>query len=511
MRTNRSAAVVAASFLLSAGAAITAMPAAHAAAPAGTHAVERNADFNGDGYEDVLTGAPRGTVNGHKGAGFVTVQYGSSRGMGTTRRAVLHQDTAGVPGATEAGDAFGKSVASGDLDNDGYDDAIVAAPNEDLGTVADAGGLVIFWGTPNGLSGAESQWLEADSPTAGQAFGTALAAARFCGNMGPGDQLAVTERSDVLSLYGFEPAAPAAARTTPETNHRKVTADSSVRLSRGTGTGPSAMADYREISPKALTAGNFRNDGFADLVSSGVDAEGHGWSHYFIGGYDHFDYERDLPSGPVATSGDIDGDGYDDLVTGEPHSPGDSGATMTGGTIAVYYGSPTGPVGEGGEDNPRLLTQDTAGVPGVAEQGDGWGTDLSLGDANGDGFADLAVGAAGEDIGSVADAGAVWVLRGSANGLTTSGALDINQNTANVPGGAERNDHFGGQVRLTDPNADGRYGLLAAAPQENTDDGVVWVFSAGSGGITTTGSWTYGAGALGAPAADAWFGAAIDE
>ncbi|MFE2843112.1 FG-GAP repeat protein [Streptomyces scopuliridis] len=128
-------------------------------------------------------------------------------------------------------------------------------------------------------------------------------------------------------------------------------------------------------------------------------------------------------------------------------------------------------------------------MAGVAEYGDGWGTDLSLGDTDGDGYADLAIGAPGEDIGSVADAGAVWVLRGSPGGLTTVRSRDSNQNSPNVPGAAEKGDRFGGQVRLVDPNRDGKFGLLAAAP----------------------GSWSYGGGSLGAPSTDAQYGAAIDD
>lgn len=74
---------------------------------------------------------------------------------------------------------------------------------------------------------------------------------------------------------------------------------------------------------------------------------------------------------------------------------------------------------------------------------------------------------------------------------------------------AEKGDRFGGQVRLVDPNRDGKFGLLAAAPGENTSDGVVWVFSAGSGGVGAAGSWSYG-GSLGAPYMDALYGAVID-
>ncbi|MFE5022706.1 esterase [Streptomyces sp. NPDC056656] len=492
MRKNRSAALAAASFLLLSGAAIATAPSAYAGTPGGTHAGDRNSDFNGDGYEDVLVGAPGATVSGKTGAGLVTVQYGSSRGIGTTDVARFSQSTSGVAGAAETGDAFGKAVATGDLDGDGYDDAVVGIPGEDIGTTADAGGVAVLWGSEAGLTGAASDWLETQEPAAGEKFGTGVTAAHFT-NDTPGDVLAVLDRDD-LELFAYDSAPQPASKAPLERR-------STSRLSQ--------LADERDIVPMSLTTGDYDDNGFADLVVSGVTAgsePGHGWSSYLSGHADGLTYERDLRGGPVAASGDINRDGYDDLVTGEPNSPDDGGASMTGGLVGVRLGGPEGP-----SSDAQWWTQDSAGVPGTAERGDGWGTDLSVADTNGDGYADVAIGAAGEDIGTVADAGAVWVLRGASTGLTATGAQSWDQNSANVPGAPERGDKWGGQVRLTDPNRDGRFGLLAAAPGENTNDGVVWVFSAGSGGVTASGSWTYGAGSLGAPSADAMFGAAIDE
>ncbi|MET9564698.1 MULTISPECIES: esterase [Streptomyces] len=488
MRKNRSTALAAASFLLLAGLGIASAPSAYAGTPGGTRAADRNSDFNGDGYEDVLVGAPGATVSGKKGAGLVTVQYGSSRGIGTTGAARFSQSTAGVAGAAEPGDGFGKAVGTGDLDGDGYDDAVVGIPGEDLGTVADAGGIAILWGSKTGLSGAASDWLETQEPTAGERFGAGLAAGHFT-NETPGDLLAVIDHNG-LELFAYDAAA------TGSLERR-----SSARLS--------ARAQERHILPTSLTTGDYDRNGFADLVVSGVtagDEPGHGWSTYLSGNADGLTYERDVRGGPVSASGDIDNDGYDDLVTGEPNSPDDGGETMTGGLVGVRYGGENGP-----GDEVQWWTQDSPGVPGTAERGDGWGTDLSVADTDGDGYADVAIGAAGEDIGTVADAGAVWVLRGASDGLRATGARSWDQNSADVPGVPEKGDKWGGQVRLTDPNRDGRFGLLASAPGENAGDGFVWVLSAGTGGITASGAWTYGAETLGAPHVGAAFGAAIDE
>lgn len=496
MRTYQSAAVAAASLLLTAGAAVAA-PSAHAGTNAGTiagtQADDRTPDFNGDGYEDVLIGAPGGTVGGKKGAGYVTVRYGGPDGIRTTRGAVLSQNTTGVPGAAEAGDGFGAALTTGDLDGDGYDDAIVGLPGENIEPVTDAGGVVVLWGAAQGLTGAGSDWLQAGELVAGAGFGSALAAAHFSPDI-PGDQLAVTGRTD-LALYQYD------------TGTRRDAASRSSRLPGTPG---------REIVPRAMTTGDYDGNGLADLVVSGVTdgAEpGHGWSALLLGEVQGLRYDRDLRGGPAVASGDIDNDGYDDLVTGEPHSPDDGGASTTGGVVGVYYGSAgDGPVGADGPGTPPVWwTQNTPGVPGGSEAGDGWGADLSVADTDGDGYADVAVGAPGEDIGTVADAGAVWVLRGAADGLTATGAASWDQDSVNVPGVPEKGDRWGGQVRLTGPDGDGRSGLLAAAPGENAGDGIVWMLPSGPGGVTATGSWTFDAGAFGAPVTGAAYGTTVDE
>ena len=67
---------------------------------------------------------------------------------------------------------------------------------------------------------------------------------------------------------------------------------------------------------------------------------------------------------------DFNGDGFDDLAIGAPAE--DVGATTDAGAVNVQYGSATGLPGPGGQ----LFTQDSPGVGGTAESGDGFGSAL---------------------------------------------------------------------------------------------------------------------------------------
>ncbi|MEU6669650.1 FG-GAP repeat protein [Streptomyces sp. NPDC046727] len=495
-RTAGSAAVAAASFLLLASAGILAAPAAFAGVPGGTTAADRNSDFDGDGYTDLLTGVPEGTVDGKEGAGYVTVQYGAPNGIGTRttvpkgRVQVVSQSTKGVPGTSEAWDDFGQAVATGDLDGDGYDDAVIGAPGEDEGPVADAGRVTVLYGSKKGLGAERTASVTAAKPAAGARFGLAAAAARFTGDV-DSDQLVVVDQKVGLTAFTWHAGVLRQVGAPHSTGHR--------------------------LQPAYVTTGDYDRNGYADLVVSGFNPEDdhtQGWSAYYAGGSEGLAYRRDLHGGLGSASGDINRDGYDDLVVGQPSAVDEAtgDANAPGGLVGVYYGGKNGPAGTQGPGTaPQWWSQNSPGVPGTAEEGDAWGADLSVADVTGDGYADVAVGAPGEDVGTVADAGAVWLLRGSRTGLTGSHAQSFDQNTRAVPGTAEADDAWGAQVRLADTDGDGRAELIAAAPGENAGDGVVWLLPASGSGLLADGSWTYGAAGLGGPAHAARFGAVIDE
>ncbi|HYI37575.1 MAG TPA: hypothetical protein VEX39_13250, partial [Thermoleophilaceae bacterium] len=114
------------------------------------------------------------------------------------------------------------------------------------------------------------------------------------------------------------------------------------------------------------------------------------------------------------------------------------------------------------------------------------------GDFNGDGFGDLAVGAAREDVGAVADAGVVHVIYGSAAGLSATGSQYWNQNSAGIADAVEAGDGFGSTLTTGDFNGDGRDDLAIGAPAEGVGafgaTGVVHVLYGSAAGLTATGS-----------------------
>ncbi|GLZ77108.1 hypothetical protein Afil01_19150 [Actinorhabdospora filicis] len=149
---------------------------------------------------------------------------------------------------------------------------------------------------------------------------------------------------------------------------------------------------------------------------------------------------------------DFNGDGYTDAVVGTPGE--DDGGTTDTGQFHVLYGTATGVTASGS----RAMDQNTPGVDGANEPGDMLGQATASGDFNGDGYADLAVGAPGEDDGDWTDAGMVEVLYGSAAGLTTTASTSLWQ---------EWYFHgaYGRALASGDFNGDGLDDLAVGAPQ----------------------------------------------
>jgi len=441
------------------------------AAPAGAAPAKYADDFNGDGYHDLVTSAPTATVGGATYAGAVVVNYGSASGIKASRRTVLTQNTSGIPGTAENNDQFGKELASGDLNNDGYADLVIGAPSEKVGDDANGGTAVIVWGGASGLSGGRT--VPDPAPTAHDEFGVSLAVGDFTGD-GKADLAVGSNGNDVwIHKGGFTKVSGAASKY-------KVTAPVRANVAGG--------------GARSLASGDVNGDGTDDLTVSGIytgDNTVYDGTLVYLGSSSGLAYQGVLKEDSEhATIGDINGDGYDDIVTS-----GFWGGSVDhlGGSVSTHLGGSTGVDAE----PTQTLAQDTAGVPGTDESGDLFGWAISLGDIDGDGYADAAVSAFYEEIGTIDNTGTVTVLRGAPTGLSTSGSQLFSQNTAGVPGYAEAYDYFGSAVSLTDLNGDGHADLSIGANGENSGDGALWSLRGATSGITTTNAVSFGPSAAG--------------
>jgi hypothetical protein len=199
--------------------------------------------------------------------------------------------------------------------------------------------------------------------------------------------------------------------------------------------------------------------------------------------------------GLALDAGDFNNNGFADLAVGVP---GESiGAIVEAGAVNLLYGSGGGLAGAGSQ----LVSQNSAGVAGNAEAFDHFGWAVSGGDFNNDGIADLAVGVPAEDVGAISDAGAVNVLYGSGGGLTGAGSQAFWQGAGGVAGRAEDGDNFGWTVSAGDFNNNGLADLAIGVPFEDIgaiqSAGAVNVLYGAAGGLTTVGNQAFWQGAGG--------------
>ncbi|MFE5186810.1 FG-GAP-like repeat-containing protein [Streptomyces sp. NPDC056628] len=456
---------------------LTALPATTAtAAPSGLPG-----DINGDGYRDTVVGAPLAKVAGKSKAGYVAVVYGSATGPNTGKRQIISQDTAGIPGVPESEDYFGDRVTTGDLDGDGYTDIVVGVHGERIGSTDDFGVLTVLWGGANGVKSGTD--ITSPLPQYRSELGWSVATGDFDGD-GATDLASVNLASPDLNIFKG-----------PLTRTGKAAALVGVDPYEQTG-----------VSADQITSGDVTGDGRTDLLVMGQEEYSGGYrtrSVLYKGSASGLTPGAEVAGGYASVIGDVDKDGYGDIVTGNfMEKSADEPDGGHGGAVTVTYGA----AGGLSTRTPVRITQDTAKVPGASETNDAFGWSLDAGDTNGDGYTDIAVGVADEDLGGKKDAGSVVVLRGSSSGLTGTGSTSFTQDTSGVPGTAESYDYFGHSVLLTDASKDGRAELVAGARGENDGAGSVWTLRGTASGVTATDAKSFGSTALGGPSGLAYFG-----
>ncbi|GAB1339963.1 FG-GAP repeat protein [Streptomyces sp. E-15] len=410
-------------------------------------------DFNGDGYRDLAIGMPGKTISGKEEAGAVLLAFGSAHGL-TGKHVYITQNSAGVPGTAGYQDHFGSSLAGGDLNRDGYADLLVGSE----GDASENGSVTVLWGGTSPFRDALT--LPSGPSYPSRLFGADIAVGDFTGD----------SRPDIA-----------------------VSGQTSLRLYSGTFTRTKAPAGHDVAGPDStsggrLAAGDFTGDGKDELAvvqqkTTLVFGQAPGTTDAAS-----FTARARLAGGDRVAAGDLNGDGRDDLViaVSNPRLDPDGLADPSHGSgyVTVRYGDRD--LDGGLAPSGRVYHQDTAGIPGGDEKEDEFGAAMSIADTNGDHRADLAIGIPYETLGRASRAGDVLVLRGSAGGLTTTGAARYSQNTAGILGNAENNDVFGSQVRLADFNRDGKADLAVAAPYEDHGNGAIWQLRGTGTGVSTS-------------------------
>jgi hypothetical protein len=142
-------------------------------------------DFDNDTFDDLAVGVPFERAGGFTDAGAVNVLYGSAGKLTGVGSQLFTQNSDAVGDTAELLDHFGFTLAAGDFNNDTFTDLAVGVPDEDVGTVEDAGAVNALYGSAGKLTGVGSQLFTQDSDgvvdTAGplDGFGFALTAADF--------------------------------------------------------------------------------------------------------------------------------------------------------------------------------------------------------------------------------------------------------------------------------------------------------------------------------------------
>ncbi|UUU24535.1 FG-GAP-like repeat-containing protein [Streptomyces sp. DSM 40750] len=435
----------------------------YAASPGRNSAIP-TADYTGDGVSDLVAPTHR------TGSGWITLVPGGVNGPVAAAKLRLDQASTGVPGAAESGDQWGAATSWGDINGDGYADLAVGAPGEDDTTGhADRGAVTILYG-PSFTTDADTMALGDDYEPSGARFGATVTVGDFNAD----------GKADVFT----------AATGTGGNWAARFNDGHEVAGDLTTATGALAYAD--------AATGDFNRDGYADVALNYRDASGVGKVTWFRG-------SKSLGLTKVSTltvrggraiaAGDVNGNGYDDIVIGQPYASESGG--NAGGQVTLVPGTSTGFTTTG----MTTIHQGTANVEGASETSDGFGSAVSIGDANADGYADVLTGAPNEDITRAeknrANAGSAWLLKGTATGLTGTGSLALSQDTPDIPGSTETDDKFGSAASLTDVTGDGCADLVTGAEGEDTGNGTILYVPSVNGTPSPTKSAYYGIAQLG--------------
>ncbi len=530
-------------------------------------AANRAGDVNGDGFGDFIVGAT-GYNGGIASEGKIFVYHGSGAGLATTAAFEYESDL--------SGSAFlGSAVApAGDVDADGYDDVIVGVRGADVGAT-NGGRIMLFRGSAAGLSTGVGAFESIDGTSASLQLGFYASGAGDVNGDGNDDVIVsgqgasttgtayvfLGDATGIANTAAWSYTGTAGGNLAPVTGAGDLNGDGyadiavgewtssgQVFVFHGSGSGPSVTPSVtilgtatERLGRMVSGAGDVNADGYSDLIvgapfRSVTASNEEGVAHLFLGGPSGVAASSSSADqtiqgsqvgahlgGYVAGAGDVNGDGYSDIMIGADNY---SSAEANEGLAVLYLGGPestgvkstvswtatgTGAHGTkvsnagdvngdgyddvlvaapnafGAGDGNVYVYHGAAGGPsttaafslGASTGAGGFAAAIAGGgDINGDGYSDIVVGAPDAESGmATADEGRIYIYPGSSSG-TSSSAFTHEIDVAGA--------RFGASLALADVNADGRTELVVGAPGINSSAGRIYVFIAGSSGLNTT-------------------------